>query len=144
MTLQGDDIAPDFAAETQGHALNFPLIADPGREIANLYGTIHPNASGPLTVRSVLVIGPDETLKLTLTYPASTGRSFAEILRAIDSLQLTARYSVATPVNREDGEDVIILPSLSDAQAREKLPGGWKPLKPDLRVVPQPGRDGAG
>jgi thioredoxin-dependent peroxiredoxin len=125
-------------AETQGHALNFPLAADPDREIANLYGMIHPNASDTLTVRSVFVIGPDKKLKLTITYPASTGRNFAEILRAIDSLQLTARHSVATPVNWVDGDDVIILPSVTNEQAKLKFPGGWKTLKPYLRVVAQP------
>jgi alkyl hydroperoxide reductase subunit AhpC len=130
-------------AETQGHALNFPLIADGERRIADLYGMIHPNASDTLTVRSVLVIGPDKKLKLTITYPASTGRNFAEILRAIDSLQLTAAHSVATPVNWQDGEDVIIVPSMSDADAAKKFPSGWKTLKPYLRVVPQPGRTDA-
>ena len=125
-------------AETQGHALNFPLAADPDREIANLYGMIHPNASDTLTVRSVFVIGPDKKLKLTITYPASTGRNFAEILRAIDSLQLTVRHSVATPVNWVDGDDVIILPSVTNEQARLKFPSGWKTLKPYLRVVTQP------
>ncbi len=125
-------------AETQGHALNFPLAADPDRKIANLYGMIHPNASDTLTVRSVFVIGPDKKLKLTITYPASTGRNFAEILRAIDSLQLTVRHSVATPVNWVDGDDVIILPSVTNEQAKLKFPSGWKTLKPYLRVVTQP------
>ena len=124
--------------ETQGTALNFPLIADPDREIASLYGMIHPNASDTLTVRSVYVIGPDKKLKLTLVYPASTGRNFDEILRVIDSLQLTANHSVATPADWQRGEDVIIVPSLSDDQAREKFPNGWKTLKPYLRVVPEP------
>ncbi|ANC50745.1 hypothetical protein CP97_15054 (plasmid) [Aurantiacibacter atlanticus] len=125
-------------AETQGHALNFPLIADPAREIANLYGMIHPQADDTLTVRSVFVIGSDKKVKLTLTYPASTGRNFEEILRVIDSLQLTADYSVATPVNWQHGEDVIIVPSLSDEEAREKFPKGWETVKPYLRVTPQP------
>ena len=125
-------------AETQGHALNFPLIADPAREIANLYGMIHPQADDTLTVRSVFVIGSDKKVKLTLTYPASTGRNFEEILRVIDSLQLTADYSVATPVNWKHGEDVIIVPSLSDEEAREKFPKGWETVKPYLRVTPQP------
>ena len=125
-------------AETQGHALNFPLIADPDREIAELYGMIHPNASDTLTVRSVFIIGPDKKLKLSITDPASTGRNFEEILRTIDSLQLTAKHSVATPVNWRHGEDVIIVPSLNDEQAREKFPGGWKALKPYLRITPQP------
>ena len=125
-------------AETQGHALNFPLIADPDREIADLYGMIHPQADDTLTVRSVFVIGSDKKVKLTLTYPASTGRNFEEILRVIDSLQLTADYSVATPVNWQHGEDVIIVPSLSDEEAREKFPKGWETVKPYLRVTPQP------
>lgn len=125
-------------AETQGHALNFPMIADPDRRIAEAYGMIHPNASDTLTVRSVFVIGPDKKLKLSLTYPASTGRNFKEILRTIDSLQLTANHSVATPVNWRQGEDVIIVPSLSDEEAREKFPRGWKTLKPYLRLTPQP------
>ena len=99
---------------------------------------IHPNASDTTTVRSVYVIGPDKKLKLTLTYPASTGRNFDEILRVIDSLQLTAKFSVATPVDWKQGEDVIIVPSVSDEAAKEKFPGGWKTLKPYLRVVPQP------
>ena len=125
-------------AETQGHALNFPLIADPDREIADLYGMIHPQADDTLTVRSVFVIGSDKKVKLTLTYPASTGRNFEEILRVIDSLQLTADHSVATPVNWQHGEDVIIVPSLSDEEAREKFPKGWETVKPYLRVTPQP------
>ena len=125
-------------AETQGHALNFPLIADPAREIANLYGMIHPQADDSFTVRSVFIIGPDKKVKLTLTYPASTGRNFEEILRIIDSLQLTADHSVATPVNWQQGEDVIIVPSLSDEEAREKFPKGWETVKPYLRVTPQP------
>lgn len=125
-------------AETQGHALNFPLIADPDRKIAKLYGMIHPNADDTFTVRSVFVIGPDKKLKLSLTYPASTGRNFEEILRTIDSLQLTAKHSVATPVNWRQGEDVIIVPSLSDEQAREKFPGGWRAVKPYLRITEQP------
>lgn len=125
--------------ETQGYALNFPLIADPDRKVSDLYGMIHPNANDTLTVRSVFVIGPDRKLKLSITYPASTGRNFEEILRVIDSLQLTAQHSVATPVNWQRGEDVIILPSLSDEQAKEKFPAGWKALKPYLRVTAQPG-----
>jgi thioredoxin-dependent peroxiredoxin len=126
--------------ETQGQALNFPVIADSDRKVADLYDMIHPNASDTFTVRSVFVIGPDKKVKLTLTYPASTGRNFAEILRVIDSLQLTAKHSVATPVNWTDGEDVIIVPALSDEQAKEKFPEGWKTLKPYLRVVKQPGK----
>jgi alkyl hydroperoxide reductase subunit AhpC len=127
-------------AETQGAAPNFPMIADPERKIADLYGMIHPNASDTATVRSVFVIGPDKKVKLMITYPASTGRDFGEILRVIDSLQLTAKYQVATPVNWRQGDDVIIVPAVTDEQAKEKFPGGWKTLKPYLRVVPQPGQ----
>ncbi len=128
----------DDIKETQGHALNFPLIADPDRKVANLYGMIHPNASDTLTVRSVFVIGPDKKIKLTLTYPASTGRNFDEVLRVIDSLQLTAKHQVATPVNWKSGEDVIIVPSVSDEDAKKKFPNGWTALRPYLRIVPQP------
>jgi alkyl hydroperoxide reductase subunit AhpC len=124
--------------ETQGTALNFPLIGDPDRTVSDLYDMIHPNANDTLTVRSVFVIGPDKKIKLTITYPASTGRNFEEILRVIDSLQLTAKHQVATPVNWRHGEDVIIVPALSDDEAKTKFPGGWKTLKPYLRVVPQP------
>jgi len=124
--------------ETQGTAPNYPLIADPDRKVAELYDMIHPNALDNLTVRSVFVIGPDKKIKLTLTYPASTGRNFDEILRAIDSLQLTAKHSVATPVNWKEGEDCIIVPSLSDEEAKKKFPSGWKAQKPYLRLVPQP------
>ena len=126
--------------ETQGHALNFPVIADADKKVADLYDMIHPNASDTFTVRSVYVIGPDKKVKLTLTYPASTGRNFAELLRVIDSLQLTSKYSVATPVNWQQGEDCIIVPAVSDEEAKQKFPGGWKTLKPYLRVVPQPGK----
>jgi len=124
--------------ETQGAALNFPLIGDPDRKISTLYDMIHPNASDTLTVRSVFIIGPDKKVKLSITYPASTGRNFDEILRVIDSLQLTAKHSVATPVNWQHGQDVIIVPSVSDADATTKFPGGWKAIKPYLRIVPQP------
>ena len=127
--------------ETQGHALNFPLIADHDRKVSDLYGMIHPNANDTLTVRSVFVVGPDRKLKLTLTYPASTGRNFEEILRVIDSLQLTAKYSVATPVNWKHGQDVIIASSLNDEDAKKKFPDGWKAPKPYLRIVPQPGTE---
>jgi alkyl hydroperoxide reductase subunit AhpC len=126
--------------ETQACKLNYPLIADPDRKIANLYDMIHPNANDTLTVRSVFIIGPDKKVKLTLTYPASTGRNFDEILRVLDSLQLTAQHSVATPVNWKDGEDVIIVPSISDAQAREKFPKGFRAVKPYLRITPQPNK----
>jgi len=124
--------------ETQGVAPNFPMIADADRKIANLYGMIHPNASDTLTVRSAFIIGPDKKIKLSINYPASTGRNFDEILRVIDSLQLTAKHQVATPVNWKSGEDVIIVPSVSDEDARKKYPQGWKALKPYLRIVPQP------
>ena len=124
--------------ETQGTAPNFPMIADAERKIANLYGMIHPNASDTLTVRSAFIIGPDKKIKLSINYPASTGRNFDEILRVIDSLQLTAKHQVATPVNWKSGEDVIIVPSVSDEDARKKYPEGWKALKPYLRIVPQP------
>lgn len=126
--------------ETQGSALNFPVIADADRKVSDLYDMIHPNANDTLTVRSVFVIGPDKKVKLMLTYPASTGRNFVEILRVIDSLQLTANYSVATPVNWKDGDDVIIVPSMSDEDAKGKFPAGWKALKPYLRVTPQPNK----
>ncbi|MBI0538831.1 peroxiredoxin [Roseomonas sp. KE2513] len=138
--LQDHRVWAGDIAETQGHALNFPLIADSDRKISDLYGMIHPNASDTLTVRSVYVIGPDKKLKLSLTYPASTGRNFNEILRVIDSLQLTAEHSVATPADWRQGEDVIIVPSLGDDEAKKKFPGGWKALKPYLRMVPQPRR----
>jgi alkyl hydroperoxide reductase subunit AhpC len=126
--------------ETQGSALNFPLIADPDRKVSDLYDMIHPAASDTFTVRSVFVIGPDKKVKLTITYPASTGRNFDEILRVIDSLQLTANYSVATPVNWKEGDDVIIVPAVTDEQAKAKFPKGWKTLKPYLRVTPQPNK----
>ncbi|MDX2167979.1 MAG: peroxiredoxin [Deltaproteobacteria bacterium] len=124
--------------ETQGHALNFPLIADADRKVSDLYDMIHPNANDTLTVRSVFIIDPKKKVRLILTYPASTGRNFAELLRVIDSLQLTDTHSVATPVNWQSGQDVIIVPSLDDAAAKAKFPGGWKTVKPYLRVVPQP------
>ena len=128
----------DDIRETQGHALNFPLIADADRKVSGLYDMIHPNANDTLTVRSVFIIDPNKKVRLILTYPASTGRNFAELLRVIDSLQLTDRHSVASPVNWQHGEDVIIVPSLNDEAAKQKFPGGWKTLKPYLRVVPQP------
>ena len=124
--------------ETQGTRPNFPIIADTDRKVSDLYDMIHPNASETTTVRSVFVIGADNKVKLTITYPASTGRNFDEILRVIDSLQLTANYSVATPVNWKQGEDVIIVPAVSDEDAKAKFPKGWKTLKPYLRVTPQP------
>ncbi|MCD9188739.1 MAG: peroxiredoxin [Pyrinomonadaceae bacterium] len=124
--------------ETQGTALNFPVIADKDKAVADLYDMIHPNASDTFTVRSVFVIGPDKKIKLNLTYPASTGRNFEEILRVIDSLQLTAKHSVATPVNWKNGDDVIIVPAVSNEQAKEKFPDGWNEVKPYLRIVKQP------
>jgi len=125
-------------AETQGSALNFPLLADPEGVVARQYDMIHPNADNTLTVRSVFVIGPDKKVKLKIEYPASTGRNFDEIIRVIDSLQLTANHQVATPVNWKNGEDVIIVPAVSNEAAKAKYPEGWKELKPYLRIVPQP------
>jgi alkyl hydroperoxide reductase subunit AhpC len=125
-------------AETQGTALNFPLLADADRTVANLYGMIHPNADTTLTVRSVFVIDPNKKIRLMLTYPASTGRNFDELLRTIDSLQLTDKFKVATPVNWKQGEDVIITSAVSDEEAKERFPHGWKTLKPYLRVTKQP------
>jgi thioredoxin-dependent peroxiredoxin len=125
-------------AEVQGQAPNFPMIADADRRISLLYGMIHPSASDSMTVRSVFVIGPDKRIKLTLTYPASTGRNFDELLRVLDSLQLTARHQVATPANWKVGEDVIIVPAVSDADARTRYPQGWRAPKPYLRFVPAP------
>ena len=126
--------------ETQGQRVNFPIIADPEHAVADLYGMIHPHASDTTTVRSVYVIDPNKKVRLTITYPASTGRNFNEILRVLDSLQLTDNYSVSTPVNWADGDDVIISPALSDDEARERFPKGFTTLKPYLRVTPQPNR----
>ncbi|MCH2557026.1 MAG: peroxiredoxin [Alcanivorax sp.] len=126
--------------ETQGSALNFPLLADADRSVANLYGMIHPNANDTLTVRSVFVIDPNKKIRLTITYPASTGRNFDEILRVIDSLQLTDGYKVATPVNWTEGDDVIIVPSLNNEEAGKLFPEGWDEKKPYLRMVKQPKR----
>lgn len=133
--------------ETQGHAVGYPMIGDTDLAVAKLYDMIHPNASGAAkgrtavdnaTVRSVFVIGPDKNIKLMITYPMSTGRNFDEVLRVIDSIQLTAKHKVATPVNWKQGEDVIIVPAVSNEEAKEKYPGGWKAPKPYLRIVPQP------
>ncbi|SMQ85658.1 1-Cys peroxiredoxin [Devosia lucknowensis] len=124
--------------ETQGSALNFPLLADTQGEVARKYDMIHPNADNTLTVRSLFVIGPDKKVKLKIEYPASTGRNFDEIIRVIDSLQLTAKHQVATPVNWKQGEDVIIVPAVTNEAAKAKYPEGWKELKPYLRIVPQP------
>ena len=126
--------------ETQGTAVNFPMIADADKTVSDLYDMIHPNASDTFTVRSVFVISPDKKVKLMITYPASTGRNFDEILRVIDSLQLTAQYSVATPVNWQDGDDCIIVPAVTNEQAKEKFPNGWKEVKPYLRITPQPNK----
>jgi alkyl hydroperoxide reductase subunit AhpC len=134
-------------AETQGAAVNYPMIGDPDLAVAKLYGMIHPNATGGskgrtaadnATVRNVFVIGPDRKIKLILVYPMSTGRNFDEILRVVDSLQLTAKHSVATPANWKQGEDVIIAGSVNDEDAKKKFPGGWKAPKPYIRIVPQP------
>ena len=126
--------------ETQGAALNFPLIADQDRKVANLYGMIHPNADSTFTVRSVFIIGPDKQVKLLLTYPASTGRNFQEILRVIDSLQLTATHKVATPADWKDGDDCIIVPSVSNEDATKQFPKGYTVVKPYLRTTPQPNK----
>ncbi len=124
--------------ETQGSALNFPLLADADRSVSQAYGMIHPNADNTLTVRSVFVIDPNKKIRLTITYPASTGRNFDEILRVIDSLQLTDGYKVATPVNWNHGDDVIIVPSLDNEAAAKLFPEGWDEKKPYLRMVKQP------
>ncbi len=133
--------------ETQGHALNYPLIGDTDLTVAKLFDMIHPNATGSAkgrtaadnaTVRSVFVIGPDKKIKLMITYPMTTGRNFDEVLRVLDSMQLTAKHKVATPVNWQHGEDVIIVPAVSDDEAKQKYPDGWKAPKPYLRIVPQP------
>jgi len=126
--------------ETQGAALAFPIIADEDRKVAELYDMIHPNELATLTVRSVFIVGPDKKVKLTLTYPASTGRNVDEVLRVLDSLQLTAGYTVATPANWTDGDDVIVAPALSDEEATAKFPKGFTTLKPYLRVTPQPNK----
>ncbi len=124
--------------ETQNTTVNFPLIADEDRKVADLYGMIHPNASDSMTVRSVFVIGPDKKVKLTLTYPASTGRNFNEILRVIDSLQLTANYSVATPADWKEGDDCVVSPSIPTEEIPNRFPKGHKVVKPYLRTTPQP------
>jgi alkyl hydroperoxide reductase subunit AhpC len=126
--------------ETQQTTMNFPIIADPDRKVATLYDMIHPNADSTFTVRSVFVIGPDKKIKLTLTYPAATGRNFLEILRVIDSLQLTARYKVATPANWVDGQDCIITTAVPDAEVPALFPKGARTVKPYLRYTPQPNR----
>lgn len=127
--------------ETQNTTVNFPLIADQDRKVADLYDMIHPNASATATVRSLFIIGPDKLVKLIITYPASTGRNFVEVLRVIDSLQLTANYSVATPADWKHGEDVIVVPAVSTEDAIKKFPKGVKVVKPYLRYTPQPNVD---
>ena len=133
--------------ETQGHAVNYPLVGDTNLAVAKLYDMLHPEAGDSCqgrtaadnsTVRSVFIIGPDKKIKLILTYPMSTGRNFDEVLRVLDSMQLTAKHKVATPVNWKQGQDVIILPAVPDAEAKQKFPEGWKAPKPYLRIVPQP------
>jgi alkyl hydroperoxide reductase subunit AhpC len=133
--------------ETQGYAPNYPIIGDADLKVAQAYDMIHPNAVAKVegrtaadnaTIRSVFIVGPDKKIKLNLTYPMSTGRNFDEVLRVLDSLQLTAKHKVATPVNWKSGEDVIIVPAVSDEEAKQKYPDGWKSLKPYLRIVPQP------
>ena len=126
--------------ETQNVQVDFPLVADSDRNVATLYDMIHPNASATATVRSLFVIGPDKKVKLTLTYPASCGRNFDELLRVVDSLQLTSKFKVATPANWKDGEDCIIVPAVSDEDAKAKFPAGWKSPKPYLRITPQPNK----
>ncbi|MBW4574575.1 MAG: peroxiredoxin [Aphanothece sp. CMT-3BRIN-NPC111] len=127
--------------ETQGSALNYPILADPDKKVSELYDMIHPNANAMLTVRSVFVIDPNKKLRLTFTYPPSTGRNFDELLRVIDSLQLTDNYSVATPANWKDGEDCVIVPSIKDPEElKEKFPMGYTEVKPYLRMTPQPNK----
>ena len=126
--------------ETQSCEVDFPLIADEDKKVSELYDMIHPNASATATVRSLFIIGPDKTVKLMITYPASTGRNFHEILRVIDSLQLTANHSVATPANWQEGEDVIVVPAISTEDAIKKFPKGVKEIKPYLRYTPQPNK----
>jgi len=127
--------------ETQNTTVNFPIIADPDRKVSQLYDMIHPNASETFTVRSLFVIDPNKKVRLTITYPASTGRNFNEVLRVIDSLQLTEYHSVATPGNWQDGDDVVIVPSLKDEEViKQKFPKGYKALRPYLRLTPQPNK----
>jgi alkyl hydroperoxide reductase subunit AhpC len=145
LAVSVDDLASHQAwvgdiNETQGTAMNFPIIADPERVVASLYDMIHPNADDTFTVRSVFVIGPDKKVKLTLTYPAATGRNFDEILRVVDALQLTAKYSVATPANWKDGDDCIVVPSIPTEQIPAKFPKGYTLIKPYLRTTPQPNK----
>jgi alkyl hydroperoxide reductase subunit AhpC len=129
--------------ETQGQAINFPIIADPDRKVAGLYGMLHPAHDEVFTVRTVFVIDPKKKIRLMIIYPQTTGRNFDEILRVVDSLQLTESHRVATPVNWKQGEDVIIVPAVTDAEAKEKFPDGWRALKPYLRLTRQPGAPAA-
>ena len=145
LALSVDSVADHLAwvkdiNETQNTEVDFPIIADEDRKVSELYDMIHPNASATATVRSVFVVGPDKKIKLTLTYPASTGRNFDEILRVIDSLQLTAEYSVATPADWKDGEDVIVVPAIKTEDIPSKFPKGFTEVKPYLRITPQPNK----
>jgi alkyl hydroperoxide reductase subunit AhpC len=131
----------DDINETQNTAVNFPIIADADRKVSDLYDLIHPNANDTLTVRSLFIIDPNKKVRLTITYPASTGRNFHEILRVVDSLQLTDNYKVATPANWQDGDEVVIVPSLKDeAEIAQRFPQGYRAVKPYLRLTPQPNR----
>jgi thioredoxin-dependent peroxiredoxin len=146
IALSVDDVASHNGwvgdiEETQGSKLNYPILADPDKKVSDLYDMIHPNANAMVTVRSVFVIDPNKKLRLTITYPPSTGRNFDEILRVIDSLQLTDHHSVATPANWKDGEDCVIVPTLTDPEEmKQKFPKGWKEVKPYLRMTPQPNK----
>ncbi|NJK50567.1 peroxiredoxin [Candidatus Gracilibacteria bacterium] len=126
--------------ETQSTTVNYPIIADPDRQVSDLYGMIHPNSLNNLTVRSVFIIDPNKKLRLTITYPASTGRNFDEILRVIDSLQLTDHHQVATPANWKDGDDCVVVPSIPTEEAKQKFPKGVQEVKPYLRMTPQPNK----
>jgi thioredoxin-dependent peroxiredoxin len=146
IALSVDDVASHNGwvgdiEETQGAKLNYPILADPDKKVSDLYDMIHPNANAMVTVRSVFVIDPQKKLRLTITYPPSTGRNFDEILRVIDSLQLTDNHSVATPANWQDGGDCVIVPTLTDPEEmKQKFPKGWKEVKPYLRMTPQPNK----
>jgi len=145
IALSVDDVASHKGwigdiEDTQKTKMNFPILADPDRKVSSLYDMIHPQANDTLTVRSVFVIDPNKKVRATITYPASTGRNFDEILRVIDSLQLTDNHKVATPANWKDGDDCVIVPALSDADAKPKFPKGWKALRPYLRMTPQPNK----
>ncbi len=139
-SVESHRVWPADIAETQGQGLNYPLVGDEDRSVADLYGMIHPNAIETATVRTVFIIGPDKKVKLTLTYPAAVGRNVDEIIRVLDALQLSSRYGVSTPVNWNDGDDVIISPAISDDDAKKKFPKGFTALKPYLRLTPQPNK----